>query len=439
MKSRSFIPLATAVATASTVAWLALADGPADGGGPAGSTGIQHVILITVDGLRGDLLKNLMDNSPASYPNFNRLRSEGASTFEARCDFDYSETVPNHVSVVTGRPVLQPAGAANTVHHGFTANFPSAGATFHTSGNLNIAYKASIFDVVHDQGLSTALFYSKDRISFVDISYNATSGAPDITGADNGKDKIDFASVGVSGTTAGTTAMSHFLTHLAGNPLPAFTMLHYVDPDKAGHAGGWDNAAWNTSVAGSDTALGQLFTWLDAHPDEKASTAIILTADHGGSGNSHTNAAQQVNYTIPFFLWGPCVRPGTGVYSYVINRGNPAANRPAQTAETLQPLRNADGANLAASLLGLPPVPGSWFLPVFMDPASQTQLLSAQPEGGGIRVTWPAAATAYRLESAADVSGTWTAVTTGITSQGNDLTYLSTDSGDRRFFRLRRD
>ena len=32
--------------------------------------------------------------------------------------------------------------------------------------------------------------------------------------------------------------MTHLLTHLGDNPLPAFTLLHYVDPDKAGHAGG---------------------------------------------------------------------------------------------------------------------------------------------------------------------------------------------------------
>lgn len=438
MKLRTKLPLAAATAAASAVAWLALADGPG-GSGTTGGAGIQHVILITVDGLRGDLLKNLMDNAGSTYPNFNRLRGEGASTFEARCDFDYSETLPNHVSVVTGRPVLQPAGAANTVHHGFTANFPSAGQTFHSSGNQNIAYKASIFDVVHDNGLSTALFYSKDRISFVDVSYNATSGAADTTGTDNGKDKIDFASIGVSGTTSGTSAMAELLTHLAANPLPAFTMLHYVDPDKTGHASGWDNAAWNTAVTASDTALGQLFTWLDAHPAEKAATAIILTADHGGAGSSHNNASQQVNYTIPFFLWGPCFKPGTNAYSYFINRASPGAARPAQTAATLQPLRNADSANIVTALLGLGPVPGSWFQPVFMDPEEQKQLLTAQQEGSGIRVTWPAAASAYRLESATDVSGAWAPVTTGITAQGADLTYLSPEPGDRHFFRLRRD
>ena len=128
MKLHTRLPLVAATAAASFITWLAFAAGPGAGGTPGGAR-VQHVILITVDGLRGDLLRNLMDNAPATYPNFNRLRSQGAATFEGRCDYGYSETVPNHVSVVTGRPVTQPAGAATTVPHGFTANFPSAGQT----------------------------------------------------------------------------------------------------------------------------------------------------------------------------------------------------------------------------------------------------------------------------------------------------------------------
>ena len=84
-------------------------------------------------------------------------------------------------------------------------------------------------------------------------------------------------------------------------------------------------------------------------------------------------------------------------------------------------------------------MPGSWFQPVFLDLESQKKLLAAQPEGSGIRVTWPASASAYRLESATDPAGTWAAVATGITAAGENLTYLSQEPGGRRFFRLRRD
>ena len=73
---------------------------------------IEYVLHITCDGLRGDALKAAMDlpANAAAYPGFRQLLAQGAATFQARCDFDYSETIPNHTGVVTGRPVSEPAG-----------------------------------------------------------------------------------------------------------------------------------------------------------------------------------------------------------------------------------------------------------------------------------------------------------------------------------------
>ena len=116
MKYHGKLPPVVALVAAAAAFWLAFAAGP----GAVGSTPrAGHVILISVDGLRGDLLQALMDSTPASYPNFNRLRKEGASTFEARCDVDYSETLPNHVSMVLGRPVA----AGGCPRHGAPRNY----------------------------------------------------------------------------------------------------------------------------------------------------------------------------------------------------------------------------------------------------------------------------------------------------------------------------
>lgn len=73
---------------------------------------IEYVLHITCDGLRADALKAAIDlpANAAAYPGFRRLIAQGASTFQARCDFDYSETIPNHTGVITGRPVSEPAG-----------------------------------------------------------------------------------------------------------------------------------------------------------------------------------------------------------------------------------------------------------------------------------------------------------------------------------------
>jgi hypothetical protein len=39
-----------------------------------------------------------------------------------RTDFTHTVTIPNHTCMATGRPVLQPDGQPNTVHHGYTNN-----------------------------------------------------------------------------------------------------------------------------------------------------------------------------------------------------------------------------------------------------------------------------------------------------------------------------
>src|SRR5687768_6154442 len=124
---------------------------------------IQHVIAISVDGLRGDFLQTFVDGAPAEFLNFVRLRDAFGYTYNARCDYDFSETVPNHLAMVTGQPVSPPTGLPG-VHHGCPSNFPTATHTVHASGTNPEIYEAGNFDVVHDRGLSTALDLGKTRL-----------------------------------------------------------------------------------------------------------------------------------------------------------------------------------------------------------------------------------------------------------------------------------
>ena len=38
--------------------------------------------------------------------------------------------------------------------------------------------------------------------------------------------------------------------------------------------------------------------------DVRRRTAIVLSADHGGTGTGHSTATAATNYTVPFFAWG---------------------------------------------------------------------------------------------------------------------------------------
>ena len=133
------------------------------------AAGAEHVIQISVDGLSGLLLQALVENdSVGDFASFARFVTEGATTYNARADYTYTITLPNHTTMLTGRPVSRPSGQPNTVHHGWTSNDdPAPGETLHNGGNPNLTYVASVFDVAHDHGLSTALYASKSEVRAV--------------------------------------------------------------------------------------------------------------------------------------------------------------------------------------------------------------------------------------------------------------------------------
>ena len=242
----------------------------------------------------------------------------------------------------------------------YTSNSdPSLSTTLHNSGNPNLSYISSVFDVVHDNGLTTALYASKSKFVLYDQSYNATTGAPDTTGVDNGQDKIDTYVQKSTGSPANASNLNaDYLVDMASSQYN-YTYLHYTDPDSAGHSGGWGSPTWDLSVQNVDSYLGDIFNLIETNAGLAGDTTIILTADHGGSGASHGTASNPANYTVPVFVWGPDVTPNTDLYALnPTNRLDPGTGRPDYT-DTIQPIRNSDTANLALGLLGLGPVPGS--------------------------------------------------------------------------------
>jgi hypothetical protein len=316
---------------------------------------VDHVIHISVDGLRADVLRELIATSPSSYPNFYRLESEGGYTYNARTDFTQTETIPNHLAMVTGRPVSQPAAQPNTVHHGYTNNFPRPGDTVHAQGNPEVPYKWSVFDVVHDQGMSTAVYAAKTRLEILDRSYT---------------DKIDVSQY-VNDTSAGI--VDSLVTNMTVAP-HNYTFLHITETDGAGHAAGWVSQRYNEAVATADARLGELFGLIDTSPALRDNTALIITTDHGGgvgrprggfggpNVRAHDDPEAAVNYTIPFFVWGAGLPAGSSLYDALTNRFDPADQRYDYDA-VRQPLRNGDSGNIALALLGLDPIPGSTLIP----------------------------------------------------------------------------
>ena len=230
---------------------------------------VQYVIHISVDGGGSSYIQTLINSN--ALPNFNRLVTGGASTFNARDDYDYTVTLPNHVTQVTGR------GVEGVDGHNWTDNEdPEADQTIH--GNKG-SYVAGVFDVAHDNGLRTGMYASKTKFSLFDTSYNAVNGAIDLTGVDNGRGKID-SYVCDENTSTLTDSL---ITAMQADPFN-YVFVHYADPDLAGHNSGWGSDEYNNAMITVDGYLGRIFDMVDSDATLKGKTAIVLTADHGGNG-----------------------------------------------------------------------------------------------------------------------------------------------------------
>ena len=302
---------------------------------------ISYVFLVSVDGLRPDAITNL---GYKNLPNFYRLRITGAFTDNARTDYYYTVTLPNHTTMLTGRMVVGAQG------HNVTFNNDNNG----TIASVRGYYVAGVFDVIHDNGLSTAMYAGKDKFNFLNRTWNGDNGAEDTVGTDDGRDKIDLF-VKNSNTAF---LMNTFISNMKSSP-HRFSFIHFRDPDSNGHSYGWGSAAYNNSVKLVDKYLGQLFDLIDNDTTFTNKSVIILTADHGGVYNGHYDNKNRIIYTIPFYAWGPGVPAGMDLY--VLNadsRRDPGTGRPDYLSSP-QPIRNGDAGNLVTSMFNLEPISGA--------------------------------------------------------------------------------
>ena len=137
-----------------------------------------------------------------------------------------------------------------------------------------------------------------------------------------------------------------------------FALVHFTETDSTGHTTGWGGNEYNTALAKIDGCVGDIMDLISTHPALRGRATLIVTADHGGKDRNHADAALPLDYTIPFIVWGAGVTPGDLYTWNQETRLAPGVSRPDYQAKP-QPIRNGDVGNLALSLLGLGPIPGS--------------------------------------------------------------------------------
>jgi hypothetical protein len=387
----------------------------------------DYLIHVSVDGLRPDVVAAL---GKSNLPNFFRLRTEGVFTYNARSDYDYTVTLPNHTCQLTGRGVLGATG------HNWTNNVdPAPGETLASNKG---SYIAGAFDVAHDNGLRTGEYASKSKFSLFATSWNATNGAPDTTGVDNGTNKIDvYVNNGNTSNLVNT-----LVANMAAQPIH-YVFLHLTDPDTVGHSSGWTSSQYTNIVKTMDYRLKVIFNLIDTDPRFTNRTAIVLTADHGGKGTDHSNASLPEDYTIPFYVWGPGVIAGGDLYTLSTStRLDPGTSRPSYT-NSVQPVRNGEAANVSLKLLGLGPVPGSTIdtnqdLVLTVPGPSDLQLTLVGPDA--VLTFTTATNLLYDIQSRNDpFTGAWGNIVTNIPGTGGVVTNIEVGAAaqDQRFYRVR--
>lgn len=305
---------------------------------------IDYVVAISVDGLNPDAVTELGEEGT---PNLHRMMAEGASTLNARTVYEATRTLPDHTSMMTGRPADRKYKG-----HGVMFNTDSRRTTVAKNAKV---YIASVFDVAHDRGRSTSLYTTKAKFALFNRTWSSKYGARDRVGHNNGRDKINRYVMNESQPQLAAKVVSD----LKSRPT-RFTFLHLAAPDVAGHAYGYMGAEYLAAVRATDAHVGDVLEAVNASSKLRGHTAVILTSDHGGLGTNHSDEKAAVNFTVPFMVWGEGIEPAD-LYALNPSYAEPAASSRPSYTPTRQPIRNGALANLALDLLDLRTVPGSQF------------------------------------------------------------------------------
>jgi predicted AlkP superfamily pyrophosphatase or phosphodiesterase len=268
---------------------------------PSGPAIAEHVVIISLDGLRPDAIGEARAETLLS------LIRRGAYAPKART-IRPSVTVPAHTSMLTG---------FDSRHHRVLSN---GAFSSHALRRRHVAIP-TIFSLARDAGLSTAMFYSKVSLSgLADLGGIDTRFGPlrspreasppaskPVVGVAERAPGIDFSPDRVAEAFADAWARRTF----------ALSFVHLREPDQTGHREGWMTPAYLEGVRTADRAVARLVEAL-ARAGVLENTAIIVTADHGGIGGTkrHLARADPDNpeaVTIPWICVGPGVPAGLSI------------------------------------------------------------------------------------------------------------------------------
>jgi predicted AlkP superfamily pyrophosphatase or phosphodiesterase len=334
---------------------------------PRGPAAAEHVLIISVDGLRPDAI------DAAGALNLQALIRRGTYCPKAET-VRPSVTLPSHTSMLTG------------------LDFPRHGVVWNNFRPGHIGH-STVFSVAAGAGLSTAMFFSKEKFHYLaDPRWvHCIYGTPFPKLPEPIEDFTDPAWLDeydakqaayearrpysplrprlwlapprpfgyVLDVKTAADALAKAFEERWPGPAYALTFLHFREPDEAGHRFGWMSKEYLDAVLKTDAALGRVFGAV-SRAGRLEKTAILVSADHGGTKGrrDHFKRAEPdrpENVTIPWICAGPGVPSGR-----VLDRV----------------VRTYDTAPTALAFLGLP-------APAGIDGVAVAEVLPKVPAGSG--------------------------------------------------------
>jgi endonuclease/exonuclease/phosphatase family metal-dependent hydrolase len=305
----------------------------------AARAGITRAVVVDVEGLPSAAISG----KRASWaPHLNAIRAAGASTLNARTSAEVASSLPNTVSILTGRPISKGKRG-----HGVTfGKDQPKKAKYKTFAKATGAYVNTLFDTVHNQGGSTS-FMSTDPNAAIVIR-SAKAGAADSQGVDYGRNKLTVSSI----RSSDAQAITVIERQIATSPR-TLSYLQLSGPRVAGEKYGYFSSKYAAAVKLADRRVARVLAAIRASDRTASSTALIVTASTGGFHKATAGKALS-QIQVPLIAWGHGV-PRADLYAM-----NPAYTDPGVARVTYtgpQPLRSSNVANIVTTMLGYPTMP----------------------------------------------------------------------------------
>jgi arylsulfatase A-like enzyme len=230
---------------------------------------VEHVCIISIDGLRPD--RALW----ADMPNLRALARAGSYSWWARTTA-VAVTLPSHVSMLTG---VQPS------KHGIDWNWdiPLSQPVY--------PRVPTIFELARQAGYSTALVSGKSKFSFL-----------------NKPGTVTHAAIVEENRYPANAEVVADASRIIETHKPQLLFIHFPDVDATGHGRGWGSAEQLAAIEETDRQLGEVLAAME-RAGTRASTTLIISADHGGAGRSHGPEDPRSRH-IPWIINGPGVQAG---------------------------------------------------------------------------------------------------------------------------------